>query len=116
MAQTLKLVEPFDLGKGADTALGAGALHLIAEAEKLAYADRNKYIGDPDFVTVPEGLLDDAYIAQRRALIDPLRAADKPKAGEPPGLKRQSFGVDATIERPAPATSPLSMTTATPCR
>jgi gamma-glutamyltranspeptidase/glutathione hydrolase len=99
VAQTLKLVEPFNLGKGADTALGAGALHLIAEAEKLAYADRNKYIGDPDFVTVPEGLLDDAYIAQRRALIDPLRAADKPKAGEPPGLKRQSFGVDATIER-----------------
>ncbi len=36
---------------------------------------------------------------QRRALIDPQRAADKPKAGEPPGLKRQSFGVDATVER-----------------
>ncbi len=99
MAQTLKLVEPFELGNNPDTALGAGALHLIAEAEKLAYADRNKYIGDPDFVTVPEGLLDEAYIAQRRALIDPLRAADKPKAGEPPGLKRQSFGVDATVER-----------------
>ena len=99
VAQTLKLVEPFDLGKGPDEALGAHALHLIAEAEKLAYADRNKYIGDPDFVAVPDGLLDDGYIAQRRALIDPLRAADKPKAGEPPGLKRQSFGVDATIER-----------------
>jgi gamma-glutamyltranspeptidase/glutathione hydrolase len=99
VAQTLKLVESFDLGKSADTALGAGALHLIAEAQKLAYADRNKYIGDPDFVAVPEGLLDDAYIAQRRALIDPLRAADKPKPGEPPGLKRQSFGVDATVER-----------------
>jgi gamma-glutamyltranspeptidase / glutathione hydrolase len=99
VAQTLKLVEAFDLGKGPDEALGAHALHLIAEAEKLAYADRNKYIGDPDFVAVPDGLLDDGYIAQRRALIDPLRATDKPKAGEPPGLKRQSFGVDATIER-----------------
>jgi gamma-glutamyltranspeptidase/glutathione hydrolase len=99
VAQTLKLVEPFDLGKGPDEVLGAHALHLIAEAEKLAYADRNKYIGDPDFVAVPDGLLDEGYIAQRRALIDPLRAADKPKAGEPPGLKRQSFGVDATIER-----------------
>jgi gamma-glutamyltranspeptidase/glutathione hydrolase len=99
VAQTLKLVEPFDLGKGPDEALGAHALHLIAEAEKLAYADRNKYIGDPDFVAVPDGLLDEGYIAQRRALIDPLRAADKAKAGEPPGLKRQSFGVDATIER-----------------
>ncbi len=99
VGQTLKLIEPFDLGKGPDQALGAHALHLIAEAEKLAYADRNKYIGDPDFVIVPDGLLDDGYIAQRRALIDPLRAADKPKAGEPPGLKRQSFGVDATVER-----------------
>jgi gamma-glutamyltranspeptidase/glutathione hydrolase len=99
VAQTLKLVEPFDLGKGPDAALGAHALHLIAEAEKLAYADRNKFIGDPDFVAVPDGLLDDGYVAQRRALIDPLRAADKPKAGEPPGLKRQSFGADATIER-----------------
>ena len=74
-------------------------VHLIAEAEKLAYADRNRYIGDPDFVAIPDGLLDDAYIAQRRALIDQRRAADKPKAGEPPGLKRQSFGVDATVER-----------------
>ena len=99
VAQTLKLVEPFDLGKGADAALAAGALHLITEAQKLAYADRNKYIGDPDFVAIPDGLLDEAYIGQRRMLIDPQRAVDKPKAGEPPGLKRQSFGVDATVER-----------------
>jgi gamma-glutamyltranspeptidase/glutathione hydrolase len=99
VAQTLKLLEPFDLGKGADAALRPGALHLITEAEKLAYADRNRYIGDPDFVAIPDGLLDDAYIAQRRALIDPQRAVDKPKPGEPPGLKRQSFGADATIER-----------------
>jgi len=99
VAQTLKLLEPFDLGKGADAALRAGAVHLIAEAEKLAYADRNRYIGDPDFAAIPDGLFDDAYIAQRRALIDKQRAVDKPKAGEPPGLKRQSFGVDATIER-----------------
>ena len=99
VAQTLKLLEPFDLGKGADAALRPAALHLIAEAEKLAYADRNHYIGDPDFVAIPDGLLDEAYIAQRRALIDKLRAHDKPNPGEPPGLKRQSFGADATIER-----------------
>jgi gamma-glutamyltranspeptidase/glutathione hydrolase len=99
VAQTLKLLEPFDLGKGADAALQPRALHLIAEAEKLAYADRNRYIGDPDFVAIPNGLLDDGYLAKRRALIDPQRAADMPKAGEPPGLGKQSFGVDATIER-----------------
>ncbi len=99
VAQTLKLIEPLDIGTTPNAALNARAVHLITEAEKLAFADRNKYIGDPDFVAVPDGLLDDAYIAERRKLIDPQRAADKPKPGEPPGLKRQSFGVDATIER-----------------
>ncbi|CAN1722901.1 gamma-glutamyltranspeptidase / glutathione hydrolase [Hyphomicrobium sp. 1Nfss2.1] len=99
VAQTLKLLEPFDLGKGPGDALNARAVHTVAEAEKLAFADRNRYIGDPDFVSVPEGLLDDAYVAQRRALIKPDSAATKPAPGEPPGLKRQSFGVDATIER-----------------
>lgn len=99
VAQTLKLIEPFDLGKTPAAALNAAAVHRIAEAQKLAFADRNRYVGDPDFVAVPDGLLDDAYLAQRRALIDPLRAHDKPKAGEPPGLKRQSFGADATLER-----------------
>jgi gamma-glutamyltranspeptidase/glutathione hydrolase len=96
VAQTLKLIEPFDLGKAA---LNAAAVHRIVEAQKLAYADRNRYLGDPDFIAVPDGLLDDAYIAQRRALIDPARAAAKPQAGEPPGVKRQSFGADATLER-----------------
>ena len=99
VAQTLKLLEPFDLGKGAGAALNAGAVHTIAEAEKLAFADRNRYIGDPDFVSIPSGLLDDAYVARRRALIKPDSAAAKPGPGEPPGLKRQSYGVDATIER-----------------
>jgi gamma-glutamyltranspeptidase/glutathione hydrolase len=99
VAQTLKLLEPLDLGKGADAALNARAVHLIAEAEKLAFADRNRFIGDPDFVSVPDGLLDEAYLAERRALIRDDAAAVKPKAGNPPGLKRQTFGVDATIER-----------------
>ncbi len=99
VAQTLKLIEPFDIGTTPGAALNARAVHLIAEAQKLAYADRNRYIADPDFVSIPDGLLDDAYIGQRRALIDMNAAADKPKAGVPPGLKRQSFGVDATVER-----------------
>ena len=99
VAQTLKLIEPLDVGTTPNAALNARAVHFIAEAEKLAFADRNKYIGDPDFVAVPDGLLDDAYIAERRKLINPQRATDKPKAGEPPGLKRQSFGIDATVER-----------------
>ncbi len=98
IAQTLKILEPFDLGEGPDAAMSASALHLIAEAEKLAFADRNRFIGDPDFVAVPKGLLDLGYLARRRDLIDPSRAMEQPKAGEPPGSDKQAFGSDATIE------------------
>lgn len=98
VAQTLKLLEPLDLGNGRDAAMSTRALHLISEAEKLAFADRNRYIADPDFVVIPDGLLDPGYLDKRRALIDPLRAMQRPKPGEPPGLGKQSFGLDATIE------------------
>ncbi len=100
VAQTLKLLEPFDLGKGPRAALQPQALHLIAEAEKLAYADRNRYLADPDFVAIPEGLLDPGYLTERRALIAPLKAMQTAQPGVPPGLKQQSFGRDATTERP----------------
>ncbi len=99
VAQTLGLLEPFDLGKGRRAVLQPQAMHLIAEAEKLAFADRNRYLADPDFVTIPSGLLDPKYLDERRALIDPLRAMGKPKPGVPPGAGRQSFGRDATRER-----------------
>src|SRR5690606_2607931 len=71
IAQTLKMLERFDLGHTPDDAMRASALHLIVEAERLAYADRDRYIADPDFVAVPAGLLDPAYLAARSALIDP---------------------------------------------
>lgn len=98
VAQTLKLLEPFDLGEGSDAAMSLRALHLIAEAEKLSFADRNRYIGDPDFVTIPGGLLDPGYLVTRRDLIDPLHAMDRPEPGVPPGADKQAFGRDATIE------------------
>jgi len=99
VAQTLGLLEPFDLGKGRTAALQPLAMHLIAEAEKLAYADRNRYLADPDFVTIPEGLLDPRYLGERRALIEPEHAMAKPQPGVPPGAGRQSFGRDTTRER-----------------
>lgn len=99
VAQALKLLEPFDLGQGPQAALSPQVLHVIAEAQKLAYADRNRYLADPDFVTIPDGLLDPGYLAARRALIDPLRAMERAKPGVPPGLAQQSFGRDASIER-----------------
>ena len=66
VGEALKILEGFDLG----SLTRAQALYLMLEASKLAYADRNQYVADPDFVSVPlQGLLSDAYAAQRRALI-----------------------------------------------
>ena len=88
MAQALKLVEAFDLGQGPADALNTRAMHLIAEAEKLAFADRDHYVGDPDFVRVPIGLLDAGYLAARRTLIDPQTAMGRPSPGTPPQAER----------------------------
>ena len=80
-------------GTGYDKA-GAGsaaAIHYEAEAMRLAYADRNEYVGDPAFVKVPiAGLLDPAYLAKLRASIDPERAtpSDRVKPGKPAGSER----------------------------
>jgi gamma-glutamyltranspeptidase / glutathione hydrolase len=53
----------------------AAAIHYVAETMRRFYADRSQYLGDPDFVRVPlSGLLDPAYIRQRRATIDPDHA------------------------------------------
>ena len=80
----LKQLERFDL-----TALGPNspaAWHLIAESERLAYADRDKYLADPDFVRVPvAGLTDPAYLASRSALISPDRTMASVVAGTPAG-------------------------------
>jgi gamma-glutamyltranspeptidase / glutathione hydrolase len=82
LLQTLRLLEGFDLGR-----MGAGsgdAIHTIVEAIKLAYADRDRYYGDPDFVRVPgEVLLSAPYAASRRALIDPRRASLENRPGNP---------------------------------
>ncbi len=80
----LKQLERFDLGAlGKDNPV---AWHLIAESERLAYADREKYLADADFVSVPvHGLMDDDYLQSRSALIDPARSLPHASAGNPPG-------------------------------
>jgi gamma-glutamyltranspeptidase/glutathione hydrolase len=93
--QILALIEPFDLGK---KPLTPEAVHLIVEAERLAFADRNRYIADPDFVPTPAGLLDRSYLQQRRALIDPKRARSDVTAGAPPNTRQGDYGRDRTIE------------------
>jgi gamma-glutamyltranspeptidase / glutathione hydrolase len=97
---TLKLIEPFPQVQGAKARLTPPAMHIIAEAEKLAFADRNRYIADPDYIVVPSGLTNDGYLAERRRLIDPGRAMAMPEPGLPPGLAKKAFGKDATHEVP----------------
>ena len=68
----------------------ASAIHYLAEAMRRAYADRNAYVGDPDFVKVPiAGLLDPAYLARLRASIDPERATPSSlvRPGRPAGTE-----------------------------
>lgn len=98
IAQILQLLEPFDLGRVTEGRLPAGGVHLILEAEKLAYADRGRYLADPAFVPIPLGLTDAAYLTERRKLIDPAKAMAPPPPGLPPGVAKRAFGADATLE------------------
>ncbi|MBN8829973.1 MAG: gamma-glutamyltransferase family protein, partial [Sphingomonadales bacterium] len=72
------------------------AWYLFAEASRIMYADRDRYVGDAAFVSVPvQGMIDPAYIASRAALIGP-RAGPAPAAGTPPGATL--VAADATLE------------------
>jgi gamma-glutamyltranspeptidase/glutathione hydrolase len=85
----LKQLERFDL-----RALGRdnpAAWHLIAESMRLAYADRDQYLADPEFVAVPvAGLTDAAYLAARSLLISPDRAIPHVTAGRPLGAGQRA--------------------------
>ena len=114
MAQVLKLIEPFELGKGPAAAMNGKALHLIAEAEKLAFADRDAYIGDPDFVPAPAGLLNAGYLDTRRALINPGAAMGRPTPRARRRKRRaRSMARTRRSKPPAPAISRSSTATAT---
>jgi gamma-glutamyltranspeptidase/glutathione hydrolase len=86
----LKQLERFDLA-----ALGPDnpqAWHLIAESMRLAYADREAYLADPDHVSVPTaGLMDASYLASRSALIQPGRAMAQVTRGTPPGATKTAY-------------------------
>jgi gamma-glutamyltranspeptidase / glutathione hydrolase len=116
--ELLGLLQPFDLKHQVNT---AEAWNLFAQASRLAYADRDRYVGDPDFVHVPvAGMIDRTYLATRAKLIDPQHfAAGRVEPGEPPGLHADNWGRDQTPEFPStsnmaiidPAGNALAMTT-----
>src|SRR3989442_1161477 len=83
--QILKILERFDLERVKPDS--AEAVHLFAEAGRLAYADRNLYIADPDFVAAPlAALLDPRYLESRAKLIDRTRSMGQAQAGRPTGV------------------------------
>jgi gamma-glutamyltranspeptidase / glutathione hydrolase len=90
--QVLEMLQPFELSRDAPNS--THALHLIAEASRLAFADRDRYIADPAYVAVPlAGLLSPEYIAQRRKLISVDRSMGPATAGNPPGAQALVDGV-----------------------
>ena len=98
---SLAALKPHRSDKPAGIEPAPEAVHLIAEAERLAYADRALYVADSDFVPVPvKGLVDRGYLASRASLIGP-RSMGVAKPGIPPGIQ-MAF---------APDRSPLRIST-----
>ncbi len=94
--QTLGILQSFDLPALAPNS--AEAVHLIAEAGRLAFADRNLFLADSDFVPVPVArLLDPAYLARRARAISPVKTLGKAA----PGLPAQNGAMPAQADPPA---------------
>jgi gamma-glutamyltranspeptidase/glutathione hydrolase len=92
----LKQLERFDLSAYQPT--DPRAWHLIGESMRLAYADREAYLADPDHVAVPvAGLMSADYLKGRGALIDPQRATPSVRAGIPPGAAPAAAGIDREV-------------------
>jgi len=83
-------------------------VHLFLEASRLAYADRDRYLADPDFIAVPvKGLLDSNYLARRARLIDPTRDHGSAEPGLPAPVHARAGSDGDALE--LPSTSHLSI-------
>jgi gamma-glutamyltranspeptidase / glutathione hydrolase len=88
------------------------ALHLMLEASRFTFADRNAYLADPDFFDVPlAGLLSDSFAAERRALIDEMHTATSPVPPGDPYDNQKGKGKprrgSATVSHPRQSTTHL---------
>ena len=101
----LGMLERFDMAKVRPNS--SQAVHLFSEAGRLAYADRDHYVGDPEFVPVPTaGLIDPGYLRDRALLVKPEKSMVRALPGTPAGAPR-ALGADATVE--SSGTSHLSI-------
>jgi gamma-glutamyltranspeptidase/glutathione hydrolase len=92
VAQILNILENFDLkSMGANS---PNTIHVVAEAMKLAFADRSYWLGDPDFTRVPRGLVGKQYAAQLARRIQTNRVSAVTRHGIPPGAAQDFFRQD----------------------
>jgi len=97
VAQILGILQSFDLSSsGPKSAL---SWNLISEASRLAFADRGMYIADPDFSSLPKGLLAEQYLSRRAQLIIPNKATDKITAGQPDQTVLSKYQVGISPEQ-----------------
>ena len=100
VAQILGMVERFPLSRWGPNS--ADSVHVIAEAGRLAYADRNRYIADPKFVLPPRLMLDPEYIKSRSELIDLSSSMGRADPGSPNGVRySQWLADDQSLELPS---------------
>jgi gamma-glutamyltranspeptidase/glutathione hydrolase len=90
VAQILHMLETFDLA-AIHQRDPVAFHHLLAEAMKLAFADRAYWLGDPDFARVPRGLVDKEYARSLAARIDLAKATPVASAGSPPEADSRLF-------------------------
>jgi gamma-glutamyltranspeptidase/glutathione hydrolase len=99
LLQLLGLLERSDIAsRGPDD---PQAWFVFAEASRIMYADRDRYVADPRFVRVPvEGMLDPRYLDERARLVGARASEAPPDAGTPPGVSMTRLGRDATADVP----------------
>lgn len=91
--EMLRILEPYDLAAMGHNS--AKYLHHLIEAKKLAYADLDRFVGDPDHLDLPaDRMLTDEFIAERRSHLDPARAQARV---EPGPLRTQSETVYLSV-------------------
>jgi gamma-glutamyltranspeptidase / glutathione hydrolase len=94
--QMLGILETRDIAR-----MGAGpeAVHWFSEAGRLAFADRNLFLADPAFLSVPvQGLIDRDYIRSRAGLVSPDKSMGRAKPGDPPHKRAQLLGMSDSME------------------
>src|SRR5207248_9717692 len=106
IGESLNILEGFDMHDLSRTQ----ALHRYLEASRLAFADRNAYLGDPDVIDIPlAGLLSKDFAAQRRALIGPTAATSPVAPGNPYPYQQSVSAASDETDRESVSTTHLTV-------